>query len=378
MKNRKRGQGEGNIYRRNDGRWAARISAGYANGKRSRRWVYGKTRADVANQLRTMIQAHQHGTLVAPGRVTLGQFLTRWLEDCARPKLRPRSFESYTQVVRLHIAPSLGHVPLQKLAPQHVQSWLNERQRTGLSPRTCQYARAILRSALAQALRWGVVSRNVATLVESPRVTKHEIRPLQPDQARTLLDGVRTHRLGALFTVALALGLRQGEALGLNWNAVDFSAGVLHVRAALQRVGKEWHLVEPKSERSRRSVSLPRVAIVALRAHRVRQKKERLLAGADWKESGFVFTTGVGTPIEPSNLTKEFKRLLKKTGLPEVRFHDLRHTAATFLLAQGVDPRTIMETLGHSQISLTLNTYSHVLPALQRDAAARMNELLVG
>lgn len=374
----KRGQGEGNIYRRGDGRWAARISAGYRNGKRARRWVYGKTRAEAAKKLRQTIEAHQLGSLVEPGRVTVGQFLTRWLEDCARPRLRLRTFGSYAQVVRSHIAPSLGPIPIQRLAPSQVQSWLNERRKGGLSPRTCQYARAILRSALGQALRWGIVSRNVATLVESQRVPRHEIKPLRPDQARALLEAVRTHRLGALFTVALALGLRQGEALGLQWGAVDFQAGLLHVRTALQWVGKEWYLVEPKSERSRRVVSLPRVAIVALRAHRVRQKRERLVAGSDWRETGFVFTSRVGTPIEPSNLTKEFKRVLVKAAIPEVRFHDLRHTAATFLLAQGVDPRTIMETLGHSQISLTLNTYSHVLPALQRESAECMNRMLVG
>jgi integrase len=378
MGNRKRGQGEGNIYKRADGRWAARISAGYRNGKRARRWVYGKTRAAAAKQLRATIQAHEQGSLVAPGRVTVEQFLTRWLEDCAKPKLRPSTVASYAQIIRLHVVPGLGPVPLQRLNPPLVQSWLNERQKAGLSPRTCQYARAILRSALGQALRWGIVSRNVVTLVESPRVTKHEIRPLQPDQARALLDAVRLHRLGALFTVALALGLRQGEALGLKWDAVDFQAGTLQVRAALQRVGKKWILVEPKSERSRRVVALPRMAIVALRAHRVRQKKERLLAGPRWNETGFVFATRTGTPLAPRNLNRAFKGLLKRANLPDVRFHDLRHTAATFLLAQGVDARTIMETLGHSQISLTMNTYSHVLPTLQRDAADRMNRLLVG
>lgn len=378
MATKKRGQGEGNIYKRNDGRWAARVSVGYRNGKRSRRWVYGKTRSEVVTKLRVTIQAHQDGVLTEAGRTTVAQFLKSWLEESAKAKLRPRTFASYKQVVGLHISPSLGRVPVQRLTPQQVQTWLNDRHDAGLSPRTCQYARAILRSALAQALRWGVVSRNVAALVEAPRVIRHEIQPLQPDQARAVLDVARTHRLGALFTVAIALGLRQGEALGLQWGAVDFREGTLNVRVALQRVGKEWHLVEPKSARSRRTISLPRVATVALRAHRVRQKRERLLAGKDWKETGFVFTTRIGTPIEPSNLTKTFKALLVKAGVPEVRFHDLRHTAATFLLAQGVDPRTIMETLGHSQISLTLNTYSHVLPALQRDAAERMNRFLVG
>ncbi len=176
----------------------------------------------------------------------------------------------------------------------------------------------------------GIVSRNVATLVESPRVAKHEIRPLQPDQARALLDGVRLHRLGALFTVALALGLRQGEALGLKWNAVDFLTGVLHVRTTLQRVGKEWRLVEPKSERSRRAVASH--GSPSWHSEPIGSDKRR---NAFWRarigpSTGLVFTTPSGTPIEPSNLTKTFKRLLRTSGLPDVRFHDLRHTAATF------------------------------------------------
>jgi integrase len=374
---RKRGQGEGNIYKRADGRWAARISVGYRNGKRARRWVYADTRAKVASKLRSAIQDHEHGVLPAASRETVAQFLTRWLHDM-KLKLRPRTHESYGQIVRIHIAPNIGRLPLQRLAPQHVQRWLTDMQKDGLSPRTCLYAGAILRSALAQALRWGMVPRNVATLVDPPRVAKHEIRPLTPEQARALLGVARTHRLGALFTVALALGLRQGEALGLRWDAVDFKAGALHVRAGLQWIGKEWRLVEPKSERSRRVLALPRVAMVALRAHRVQQRKERLQAGPEWTETGLVFATRRGGPLDPINLTRSFKKLLKHAGVPEVRFHDLRHTAATFLLAQGVDPRTIMETLGHSQISLTLNTYAHVLPRLQREAAEQMNQLLLG
>jgi integrase len=378
MAGKRRGQGEGNIYKREDGRWAARVSVGYRNGKRSRRWVYGATRAAVALQLRNVIRAHEQGTLTAPERLTVGQFLTRWLNDSAKAKLRPRTFVSYEQVVRLHVSPQLGHIALQRLTPQHVQGWLNDLQKAGLSPRTCQYARAILRSALAQALRWGTVSRNVAALVEAPRTIRHEIQPLQPTQARHLLDVAKTDRLGALFTVAIALGLRQGEALGLQWDAVDFDAGALHVRRSLQRIDGKWELVEPKSARSRRTVAMPQVVTASLKAHRVAQLQERLLAGSRWLESGFVFTTRAGTPIEPSNLTKAFQKLLKAAGLGHIRFHDLRHTAATFLLSQGVDARTIMETLGHSQISLTLNTYAHVLPSLQRDAAERMNRILAG
>jgi len=235
------------------------------------------------------------------------QFLNRWLTDCAQQRLRPRTFISYSQVVRLHVVATLGRVPLQRLTPQHVQAWLNERHRAGLSPRTCQYMRAILRSALAQAHRRGIVARNVATLVESPRVTRHEITPLNPEQGRALLAAVRDHRLGALFTAAVALGLRQGEALGLKWDAVNLDSGMLTVRAALQRVGKRWELVDPKSERSRRTLVMPEVVSTALRAHRVRQLEERLLAGSRWHETGFVFTTRTGDPIDACNLMKAFR-----------------------------------------------------------------------
>ena len=184
--------------------------------------------------------------------------------------MRPLTYASYAQVIRLHINPGLGRIALQRLTPAEVQHWLKERQRFWAGPRTCQYARAILRSALAQAVRWGYITRNVAALVDSPRVPRHEIQPLSPDQARTLLFQAREHRLGALVTVALSLGLRLGEALGLRWEAVDLETATLHVRVALQRVARSWQLVEPKSERSRRSIALPDVAVSALREHRVR------------------------------------------------------------------------------------------------------------
>jgi len=185
--------------------------------------------------------------------------------------------------------------------------------------------------------------------------------------------------MGVTPWMAVALGLRQGEALGLRWQDVNLDECVLQVRNALQWVtGGGWSLVEPKSERSRRAITMPDMLVSSLRAHRIRQREDRLLAGSQWRENGFVFTSRGGAPLDPWAVNKAFKRLLAAAGLHDIRFHDLRHTAATFLLAQGVDARTIMETLGHSQINLTLNTYSHVLPSLQREAADRMNRLLVG
>lgn len=375
---RKRGQGEGNIYRRSDGRWAARISAGYRNGKRSRRWVYGETRSEVAVKLRELLRSAEEGSLPEPGRTTVAQFLDRWLSDVAAPRLRAKTVLSYRQVIRLHITPHIGHVVLQKLTPQQVQAWMAEVGKGHVSPRTVGYARSVLRSALTQAVRWGVVQRNVATLVDPPRVVRPEIRPLDEAQARSLLKVAGGHRLHALFAVAVALGLRQGEALGLQWSDVDYETQTIHVRRALQRIGPGWQLVEPKSTRSRRSIAMPGVVTDALRAHKVRQLEDRLVAGSEWQEHGFVFTSRTGTPLEGRNVSRVLATLLKEASLPSIRFHDLRHTAATLLLAMGVDPRTIMETLGHSQISLTLNTYSHVLPAMQREAAKRMDRALVG
>ena len=226
-------------------------------------------------------------------------------------------------------------------------------------------------------MKWILVARNSAALVDPPRVERREITPLDPEQAKTLVEQCLDHRLGALFTVAVALGLRHGETLGLRWaEDVELDSGVLHVRQALQRRKGGIFFVVPKSKRSRRSVAMPAVVTAALKTHRVRQLEERMVAGSRWVESGLVFTTRRGTPLDPSNVTKAFHELLVSAGLPRIRIHDLRHTAATLLLAQGVSPRVIMEILGHSQISLTMDTYSHVLPALQREAAEQMDAVL--
>lgn len=221
-----------------------------------------------------------------------------------------------------------------------------------------------------------MVARNVATLVDVPRVQRPEVQPFSLEQARTILDAIRGNRFEALYSVALAVGLRRGEALGLRWDDVDLDAGTLKVRTALQRIDGKLQLVEPKTSRSRRTIALPDMAVAALRSHRARQLQERLLAGSRWQDTGMVFTTSIGTYMEPRNLTRHFNRTVKNAGLPPKRFHDLRHTCASLLLAQGVHARVVMEILGHSQIGLTMDTYSHVAPSLQRDAAGRMNDAL--
>jgi integrase len=419
----KRGRGEGTISKRGDGRWMGKVDLGWQDGRRCRKSVYGRTRRAVADKLTKVLGAVAKGEALPDERVTVGAFLAKYLVH-KHTILRPRAWATYEQAVRLYLDPGLGKVPLAKLRPTHVQTWMADLQDGGVSPRTINYARVILRAALNQARKWEMVAINAAALVDPPRHVLKEIQPLNPVQARALLAVAKGDRLGGLISIATALGLRLGEGLGLRWRDVDFKAGTLTVRQAIERSGGsaaarrpllaarraiqtqlaaaaprsderrdlhaqrealrvEWrkvrtriHTTAPKTVRSRRTVRMPGVVVTALKAHRARQLKDRLAAGAGWEDTGLVFTTPIGTALDPRNVSREFHVLLGAAKLPSIRFHDLRHTAATLLLAQGVDPRTIMETLGHSQISLTLNTYSHVLPALQADAAVKMNAIL--
>lgn len=373
----RRGRNEGTIRKRTDGRWEARAVVTDPTGARVRRSFLGRDRASVRDRMQEALRSEANGISMATEKVTVGAFLASWLET-AKPSIRPRTYQSYELQVRVHLAPSLGHLPLTRLSPQQVQQFLNAKAASGLSPRSVAIIRAVLRLALRQAERWGLVSRNVAKLVAAPRVIRREIRPLDPDQARRLLDVIEGDPYQAIYVTALAVGLRQGELLGLAWEDVDLEVGTLRVRHALQRVAGELQLVEPKSATSHRIVALPEIVVDALRVHRTRQLEDRLAAGSRWAADAWalVFLTSVGTPMDGRRVTRQFQALLARNGLPAQRFHDLRHACASLMLAQGVAPRVVMETLGHSQISLTMNTYSHVAPFLGRDAAERMDSIL--
>jgi integrase len=369
----RRGNHEGSVWQRKDGRWVA----AYHDGAGRRVQHYARTRVGAAEKLADGLKLQLDRVVVPTEKQTVGQYLTEWLENSARRTVRPMTFVSYESIVRQHLIPELGSIPLARLAPQEVQRLLNAKSDSGLSPRRVAYIRAVLRRALREALEWGLVTRNAAALVRPPKVERFEIRPLDPEQARTFLKAIRGDRLEALYTVALAVGLRAGEALGLCWEDVDLDHGELCVRRALQKIDGEWRLVEPKTPRSRRTVSLPAVTVGALREHQQRQAVERERAREMWADQwGLVFTTPLGTPLDNANVTHRFQRHLATAGLPHQRFHDLRHACASLLLAQGVNPRVVMEVLGHSQVTLTLDTYSHVIPALGREAAAQMDDVL--
>jgi len=366
----RRGNNEGTIRKRTDGRWEARISV---NGRQ--RSVYGKTRDEVSRKLRSVQQAVDHGLPLHNERTTVAGFLQQWLETAVRVSVRPSTLKSYTGHINFHIVPAIGSVPLVKLQPQHVQRMINTLLESGLSPSTVLRVRATLRRSLNQAMKWGMVSRNVATLVTPPKVERFRVEPLTAEEALAILQVVKPHRLEALYSLLLGSGLRLGEALGLRWEDVDLEQGQLTVRFALQRIDGTHQLAAPKSRSSRRTVALPQFVLHALRRHRERQELERHL-WTQTNELGLVFTTLAGRPLDGPAANSTFKRLLKSADLRPLRLHDLRHGYASLLLAKGVHARVVMELLGHSQISLTLDTYSHVIPALQHEAVDRLDELL--
>ncbi len=367
----KRGNSEGSIYQRKDGRWAASITA--QNGKR--RTFYGSTRLDAAQKLLKAQRTIADGLPLAGERLTVGQFLETWLKDSAASRVRPLTFRRYQQIARLHVVPAIGRVPLARLTPAHVDRMLNDGLANGQSPQSAAHWRAVLRTALNIAMRHGLVGRNVASLAEPPHIPEREVQALTPTAARALLDAVRGDRLEGLFTVALACGLRQSEALGLRWRDVELDAGTLSVQRTLQRIDGAYQFLEPKTRGSRRTLALPKPVAASLREHRTRQLTERLLIGAAWQGGQWgdlVFTDEVGGPLAGFHVTRRFHKLLMVAGLPPMRYHDLRHGAASLMAAQGVQPRVAMEILGHAQISTTMNIYSHVAPELQREAAERM------
>jgi len=374
---KRRGAGEGNIYQRADGRWCARLSHGWKNGKRVRKWFYGLTAADVQDQLTVAKAKKLAGVPIDGDRPTVARHLTDWLASI-KSSVRTRTFEKYEDTVNKHLVPRLGRIRLEKLAPRDVQALLDEKLKD-LHPRTVQGIRQILSYALNEAMRWELLSRNVAALVRGPKIPSHEMTVWTEEQARTFLDCCDREPLGALYALALYTGLRRGELSGLRWSDVDLDAGLVTVRRSLQRTRTHGLVFEePKTEKARRSIRLAPAVVSVLKAHRKRQAEARLAAGPLWHDGDLVFCTGIGTPLDPRGLGIDYDRMIEKSGLPRIRLHDLRHTFATIGLSKNIHPKVMSEMLGHSKIALTLDVYSHALPSLQADAADKIAEALTG
>ncbi|MGI8553463.1 MAG: site-specific integrase, partial [Dehalococcoidia bacterium] len=327
-----------------------------------RKFVYAKTQREVQTKLREALRAKDGHRPVVAARLTVGHYLDGWLENTAKGRLRPSSYRSYEQMLRVHVPAALRKKPITQLTAGDVRALLNETRESGLSARSVQYLHAILRSAFNDGLSDRVLASNPAEIKRAVKVERSEVPALDPDQARTLLAAFAGDPLHLLVRSALATGLRQGELLGLQWDDVSFEESTIVIRRQLQR----GELVELKTERSRRTLAISRQLLEALRQHRLTQQPI----------SRFIFASVTGTPLDGTNVLHRFQARLKAVGLPKMRWHDLRHGTASLMLAGGANPRVVMEQLGHSQISLTMNTYAAVIPALQREASEALERAI--
>lgn len=341
-------------------------------------------RQEVADKLTKALREKQQGTFVAPHKMTLGEWLDTWLWEYKKLRVRPITFDTYEMLVRCHLKPALGHLVLQDVRPEHVQHYCNAKMQHGLAARTIRLHQVLLSDALARAEKNQLVARNVCRLVEPPRQTRKNRRTLTVGEVTTqLLPALKGHRLYAAFLTLFLMGLRRGELVALRWQDIDWQAGVLGIQQALVRVKNHetgrTQLVfqEPKTEHSRRTIPLPEICLVALRHHRAQQAEEKLRLGPGYTDHGLVFCQADGGPIDPRSFNRYFRQVLAQAGLPLIRVHDARHTYATWLLEQGVSPKVVQTMLGHSNIAVTLDIYSHVSLDLEKQAAATLNAALM-
>lgn len=368
--------------------WLATMELGRdpLTGRRRRTHVTAATRREAELEAARLRHEVAEGLDLEPTKITVAQYLSRWLGS-VKSNLAPATYRRYEDLLRLHVMPYVGAVALSKLRPLQVQQMYARLQDgissdgRGLAPRTRLHVHRVLSTALAQAVRWQIISRNVCQAVDPPKASRAEVSVLGPDEARRLLEvaEARDSVWGDAVVLALHTGLRQGELLGLRWQDFDEDRGRLTVYQALQYLpGKGMILQQPKTNRSRRTIPLGSTVLAALARLRRRQLEKRLALGAAYKDLGLVFTTALGTPIGANNLRRAFRRIVAQAEIGSLRFHDLRHTHATLLLARGVHPKVVSERLGHANIGITLDTYSHVLPNLQEEATRDLDAWLAG
>lgn len=391
----RRGHNEGSIRRRADGRWEARVSLG--DGKRTSH--FGKTRQEVAAKLAAAQRDRDLGVPAAPGRQTVAEYLDGWME-VAEATVEPTTWMRYEGLLRDHVLPEIGGTRLVKLDAGEVQRLYARKAEAGYSASTIHQMHAVLHRALKDAVLRGLVGRNVVDLATPPRVRREEMRVWTPEEVLRFLDRVAGDPREALYVLALATGLREGELLGLRWRDIELDrldrmdrhdgpdgpeGGVLQVKRNLRRVREAdaeggyryvWAEGRGKTKRARRRIALGAAVVSALRAHRRRQLADRVRAGAAWEDGDQVFCDEVGRPLTGFSVLFRFKTAARRARVPVVRFHDLRHTAATLMLLRGVHVKVVSEVLGHASVAITLDLYGHVLPDMQRQAAAAFDGLL--
>ncbi|MBA3825692.1 MAG: site-specific integrase [Ktedonobacterales bacterium] len=361
---KRRGNQEGTITQRKDGRWEARMSL--PDGKRKS--YYGDTRDEVQKKMRQGQRDVDAGLPIVGEKQTVEHFLLFWLEN-KQHQVKATSFVRYSVQVRKHAIPGLGRVVLSKLTAQQLQSFYSRKVTEGLSPTTVKHLHVILHSALDDAVRLGLIPRNVADMARPPRIVHHEMQSMDDMQVARFIDAAqRDSANGALFILAITTGMRIGELTGLRWKDIDLDKGTVQVQQTLVSMAGKLLFTEPKTRKARRSIRLMKIAIYALRKQRIWHLEQAMQFGPEWNKHDLVFANSSGNPLDPTALRTRFFAFLKEESLPRIRFHDLRHTAATLMLKRGVNVKVVSEMLGHANISITLGVYGHLLPDMQQAA----------
>jgi integrase len=375
-----RGNGEGSIYQRSaDARWLGAQTIGRdAAGRPVRKTVSAKTRAEVVRKMKKLQRQLDDGLPAPDTTLTVAQLLCRWYDDVLRHQVAPSATRNYKAIADHHIVPALGSKKLVSLTTADIDRLLSVKLDSGLSVSTVRRIRSVLGQAIDQGIRWESVTRNVARLSRAPKGQRKEGRTLTYEQAHMLLAELEGHRNQALYSLMLSTGLRRGEALGLQWRDYNETGSIISVRRQLRREGGTLITADTKTSRSRRSVNLPRRMVLLLTEHRKRQEEERHVIDEPWIETGFIFTTSIGTPIDPRNLNRDFAAICKRAGLEHWHPHELRHSAASLMLASGVKLHVVSEVLGHASIRMTADVYGHILAPDRQVAADAMNDALWG
>ena len=376
---------KGHIRQRGKGSWAIVLDLGRdANGKRRQKWhaVHG-TKRDAQRELTRLLHEMNTGAYVEPTRMQVRDYLEKWLAH-ARTKVAGKTYERYGQIVQQHLMPALGHHPLAKLQPLHIQQYYSDAlenarldDKGGLSAQTVLHHHRVLHRALRQAVQWLLLARNPADAVEPPRPERKQIPTLDEREAAALLASLKDTQLYEPTLIALTTGMRRGELLALRWQDIDLDAGTVSVRQSLQQTREGVTVKEPKSGKGR-TVALPAIAVQCLRRVKVKQAEMRLALGPAYQDSGLAFARTDGRMWEPNSFSSAFAAKVRRSGLPHVSFHALRHAHATILLKRGTNPKVVSERLGHARVGTTLDIYSHVLPGMQEEAAQRIDAALKG
>jgi integrase len=367
----KRGNNEGSIYKRKDGRWCAQVSL---NGRRLTK--YAKTQKECRDWVNQTLNKIDHGLTFTGAQISLAQYMEGWIAGKALAR-RPSTVENYRKYMRMYILPALGRMRLDAITPAHVRQLYLQMQMDSRGARTIQLVHATLHCAYGQAVKEGLVGRNPLDAVERPKVETKQYEIFTEEQTRIFMAAAKGHPLEALFFLALTTSMRKGEILGLMWTDVDWEKSTLRVERQLQPVSFEGSaLVPTKTKAGRRTIMIGKVAIALLKEHREKQELQKALAGDRWKEHGMIFTTSIGTYIDQTKVSRAFKQILQDAGLPDRRFHDLRHTAISIQLDHGIPVNTVQSRAGHSKASVTTDIYGHAMARSQEQAARIIEEIV--